>query len=293
MAGKYEDWCNGNNLGAYPPTYQSVAGYMVNWILGKLGSTKSIGNLKSAIRMTAVEKGVGWMAESDHLKLNRLIAKMRYEDLKPVNRKKAAQLRMLKRWVERMDLSDLRQLQEAVLLFTGHDGLFRIGELLCGLTTEDVNWSNDREKVTFWLDRSKCNVSGDGEAISLLDYEGISGVKLLRLWYDVNNLWDESDRVLFPARDRNKRWDWARTTSTSWLRAVIKKHARADGLNDKEFSGHSLRAGGATDLFVMRVPYFLIKKMGRWRSDAAMLYYRSEEDVCLAVARAFGELSRS
>ena len=41
-------------------------------------------------------------------------------------------------------------------------------------------------------------------------------------------------------------------------------------------------------MFVVRVPYFLIKKMGRWRSDAAMLYYRSEEDVCLAVAAAFG-----
>ena len=69
---------------------------------------------------------------------------------------------------------------------------------------------------------------------------------------------------------------------------MIKRRAVKAGLTPDSFSGHSLRAGGATDLFVARVPYFLIKKMGRWRSDAAMLYYRSEEDVCLAVAAAFG-----
>jgi hypothetical protein len=43
-------------------------------------------------------------------------------------------------------------------------------------------------------------------------------------------------------------------------------------------SGHFLRSGGATGLFVERAPYPMIKKMGRWKSDAAMLYYRSTED---------------
>ena len=60
----------------------------------------------------------------------------------------------------------------------------------------------------------------------------------------------------------------------------------------EDYSGHSLRAGGATDLFVARVPYYLIKKMERWKSDAAMVYYRSEEDVCHAVSKAFSLLSR-
>jgi hypothetical protein len=38
---------------------------------------------------------------------------------------------------------------------------------------------------------------------------------------------------------------------------------------------------------VARIPYFAIKKMGRWKSDSAMLYYRCEEDVCEAVTEAF------
>ena len=71
----------------------------------------------------------------------------------------------------------------------------------------------------------------------------------------------------------------------------IKKVVQLIGLDPSSYSNHSLRAGGATDLFVARVPYSIIKKMGRWKSDAALLYYRDEEDVRLAVAEAFSRMS--
>ena len=49
---------------------------------------------------------------------------------------------------------------------------------------------------------------------------------------------------------------------------------------------------GATDLFVQRVPYFIIKKMGRWKSEAAMIYYHCDDDVRQAVAVAFDNLAK-
>jgi len=61
----------------------------------------------------------------------------------------------------------------------------------------------------------------------------------------------------------------------------------ANGLDSRFYSGHSPRAGGATDVFVGRVPYYIIKKAGRWVSDAAMIYYRDDEDVVNAVANCF------
>lgn len=77
------------------------------------------------------------------------------------------------------------------------------------------------------------------------------------------------------------------TISTDWLRLRIKAAVAAIGLNPAEYSGHSLRAGGATDLFVARVPLYVIKKKGRWASDAVMVYYRDEEDVDMAVEGGF------
>ena len=96
--------------------------------------------------------------------------------------------------------------------------------------------------------------------------------------------------VHFPSSNGSGQYDFGKTASISWWRRKIKFCVKVLGLDPTFYSGHSLRAGGATDLFVQRVPYYLIKRMGRWKSDAAMLYYRSEEDVRTAVARAFGEI---
>ena len=66
------------------------------------------------------------------------------------------------------------------------------------------------------------------------------------------------------------------------------------GLEERYYSsGHSLRALGATDLFVCRVPYYIIKKMGRCKSETAMLYYRCDEDVKKEVAAAYTKLFHS
>ena len=93
---------------------------------------------------------------------------------------------------------------------------------------------------------------------------------------------------LFPALKSDEGLN--KTVSSSWVRSRIKDMAIKNGQCSEDFSGHSLRAGGATDLFVARVPYYLIKMMGRWKSDAAMIYYRSEDDVCYAVSKAFSFL---
>ena len=42
-------------------------------------------------------------------------------------------------------------------------------------------------------------------------------------------------------------------------------------------------------MFVAKVPYYHIKKMGRWRSDAAMIYHRDEDAVIKEACRAFQE----
>ena len=79
--------------------------------------------------------------------------------------------------------------------------------------------------------------------------------------------------------------------SKGWLRQAIKAAVRSIGLNPRLFSGHSLRAGGATDLFALRVPYGIIKRLGRWKSEAFLIYYRDEADVQHAVFAAFDMLA--
>jgi len=104
-------------------------------------------------------------------------------------------------------------------------------------------------------------------------------------------------RVLFPANNGKvrvvRKLNWTKTLSLGWLRAGVKRGVRLIGLDHKEFSAHSLRAGGATDLFSYKVPYYIIKKMGRWTSDSAMLYFRNDEEVHEAVFSAFRHIRKT
>jgi integrase len=80
--------------------------------------------------------------------------------------------------------------------------------------------------------------------------------------------------------------------SGNYFRKAIKQPVVSVGLDPRQFSGHSLRSGGATDLFEARVAYHIIKKMGRWKLEAAIRYYRCEDDVIRAVKKAFSRMSK-
>ena len=290
LANRFEAWCGENEKEAYPVSYDCVAGFLCGLAKDRDGSTKSLAVVLTALRARVSERGESWLSTHEATRLRKLMDHMRYLDTKAVSRKQALQLKHLHAMYTGSELSDPRLLEEAVILYMGHDGLLRSGELLSGLKVSDLVWSLDHSQFTIVLDRSKANRSGDGESVTIRDYEGRSAVKLMIQWFGTMGLWDKPSSHIFPSRS-GKTWLWDKTLSTDWLRGVIKKRVAMIGLDAEKFSGHSLRAGGATDLFVARVPYFLIKKMGRWKSDAAMLYYRCEADVTDAVAAAFGRVS--
>ena len=53
---------------------------------------------------------------------------------------------------------------------------------------------------------------------------------------------------------------------------TMKQVAKLSGLATSKVSPHSLRAGGATALYVNGVSRETIMKLGRWKSDAALRY---------------------
>ena len=62
------------------------------------------------------------------------------------------------------------------------------------------------------------------------------------------------------------------------------------GRDGSTFGAHSGRGGGTTDLFRMKVAYAIIKKFGRWKSDACLIYFRDIEEVASSSAAAFKRL---
>ena len=277
-------------MAPWPVGYDSASGYLCMFVLKVEGSSKSIDAIVHALKVRNENLYEGsWLSTKDARRLSLLIKELRYNDMHLVERKHPIRLSQLNRWTAGMDLSQEAQLMLVVICYLGHDGLLRMGELLSGLTAANIQWSHDYRSVSVILGRSKMNRQGDPERVEIFDHRGRSAVKMLQLWFNHKLLWN-STGLLFPgfrvAKDGVRK-----TVSGSWARAHIKKLVRDNGLNPDFYSGHSLRAGGATDLFIARVPYFLIKKMGRWKSDAAMIYYRCEQDVVHAVSQAFSKLA--
>lgn len=270
-----------------PVTYRSVAGFCCRHVVNNKGSTKSIDNIVSALRSHCKRNNRTWLSNDDHYQLRLVLNVLKYEDVAPSKQKRPIQLTLLNEIISRLNLENKMDIFIALMLVTGHDGLLRTGELLSARLVTDVIWSADRKAFRIRFSRSKTYLEGEGFYVPFRDYGKYSAVRLMKLWFDINGLWNKPTLHIFPGINKYGVMDFSRTISANTLRKYIKKEVLAAGLDPKFYSGHSLRAGGATDLFLARVPYYLIKKMGRWKSDAAMLYHRDDEDMEEAVYQAF------
>jgi hypothetical protein len=194
-------------------------------------------------------------------------------------------------------VSDPADLQVAMAMSLCHNSLMRSGELLSGLTVDDFEWDFKDRAVTIHLYRTKAHRRGGPQQIRVVDFAAAcSGFKLLETWFDMWDLWSNPHAQVLPRVSRRKRsgaeFDFTHPATARWWKKAIGEQLTRIGVDPQYYSGHSFRAGGATDLFVAQVPYNIIKKMGRWRSDAALKYHRDDLDVASVVATAFGHRLR-
>ena len=202
------------------------------------------------------------------------------------------------RIIDKLNLNNDRDLLIALLMLLCHNGLLRSGELFSGIQVKHIVWDLTDNCFTLQLNRSKRNRSGGPEMIMVPDYAGISAYKILRVWFDRHDLWNQPDSFIIPRigsrRNKSKhigrvKLDFTVNGSIYTWRTWIAKACVSIGLDPSKYSGHSFRAGGATDLFTARVPFDIIKKMGRWKSDSSCRrYYRDDLDIADAVSKAFG-----
>jgi hypothetical protein len=73
-----------------------------------------------------------------------------------------------------------------------------------------------------------------------------------------------------------------------WINGWLKTKLQAAGHRPANFSGHSFRSGGATDLWKAGTRPLIIKRAGRWLSEVYRLYIRDNPEATAAeIARGF------
>jgi hypothetical protein len=107
-------------------------------VIARSGSSASVDNDLAAISRRSKKLDQAWLSGSQLQNLKDLLSAMKLNGSGLVDRKRPLQLRHLREAVAKWDLADLRRLQEATILFVGHDCLLRVSELLGGLTVKDI-----------------------------------------------------------------------------------------------------------------------------------------------------------
>ena len=160
--------------------------------------------------------------------------------------------------------------QLLTMAYVAHDGLLRAGELV-NLRWEDVTFETDGT-VRLTIRESKVSLVEEYAYFSPYERSGVAfcGSSLLK-WYMEHRASTGTIRPagwLFPSASGAK---LAKARFVTDFQAKLDL-ARLPGRED--FSGHSFRAGGATDLFDGGAPSRIVQLSGRWRSEAYLLYIR-------------------
>ena len=295
---RYEQYCTDLQRPAFPPTYLSLSSYLLWLVEERQGSTASLGNDLSKIKMEAELRDLPWICPGHRRRLQRLLVALYKGDVRAKRRAAAFRDYHLKTAIARMDLSDPVQLAQACRLAVAKELLLRGGEIAPKawfLSADHALWGTTSQGAPVLhldLDRTKTHQQGGAVRVSVADYpHPHSAYKLLKRFYDQFQLHRQPSAPLFPRISRG-RLDWTKGCTYDSIRRLVKTVALTLGLDAQLYSAHSLRAGGATDLFAAGLSYTLIKKAGRWTSDSAMLYYRSDEDVVNAVNKIYRRLAR-
>jgi integrase len=137
--------------------------------------------------------------------------------------------------------STLQGERDRALLLVGFAGAFRRSELV-SLDVEDLSWSNGGVSVT--LRRSKTDQTQKGAVVDIP--EGVRRitcpVAALRAWLEASGI---GTGAVFREVTRGDRLAPGRLWPGALAR-VVKRAVAAAGLDEADFSGHSLRAGFLT-----------------------------------------------
>lgn len=169
--------------------------------------------------------------------------------------------------------SRLNDVRDRALLLLGFAGGFRRSELI-GLNCDDVLPVRQGLEVT--LRRSKTDQTGVGRKIGIPHGRGRwCPVGALEQWRVASGI---SEGPIFRPIDRHHRVGSKRLSAEA-VCLVVRRRVQAGGIDPKDYSGHSLRAGLATSAAHAGVSSWKIRQQTGHASDAMLARYIRDAEL--------------
>jgi site-specific recombinase XerD len=239
----FQGWCGRYGFSSLPASPEAVAGFLTHEAdAGRSAST--IGRRCAAIRYAHKLAGLPDPTESEDVRAT--VKGIRRTIGTAPNQKAAATAEVLAAMLMRTP-DTLAGKRDRALLGLGFAGAFRRSELVA-LNVSDLR--EDKDGLRVLVRRSKTDQEGKGFEKAIPHGRYIRPVALLREWLDAAGI---TEGPLFRQVGRSGRVRAVRQVgdeqprlTTQAVADIIKRYAKAAGLDASTFGAHSLRAGYIT-----------------------------------------------
>ena len=150
-------------------------------------------------------------------------------------------LKLIINVIDEYNEEDIKKLRDRSIILMGFSGGFRRNEIV-SLDYEDLDFVNEGLKIN--LKRSKTDQFGEGSVKGLpyFDNSVYCPVLSLKNWIEISNI---DSGPLFRRFSKGSKLSNNRLTDQT-VAILIKKYLQLAGIDNRNYSGHSLRSGFAT-----------------------------------------------
>ena len=150
-------------------------------------------------------------------------------------------LRKILKVIDEANIEDIKKLRDKSIILIGFSGGFRRNEIV-SLDYEDLDFVYEGLKIT--LKKSKTDQFGEGSIKALPYFENnvYCPVTTLKRWINISKI---SKGPLFRRFSKGSKLTSNRLTDQT-VALLIKEYLNKAGIDNKNYSGHSLRSGFAT-----------------------------------------------
>ena len=282
----FSDYCDSQNICSLSATPKDIANFIIELATrprptsGKILSMGTIVLYRSAINRKYIESGIP--SPTNHPNVNAVVkglARLRGTACRQV---KALREYHIKKMLNICDLTanqsgkKLICLRDAAILAIGFAGALRRSEI-CGLTTDDIEIipsPDGLKKMFLYIRKSKTDQEGKGHKIAIPGGKYLKPIKRLQDWLEASEITDG------PVFQTMRRGGTLRGKSMhhSDIPRLVKYYAKLSGLDEKEISGHSLRAGFVTSAACHNARLDKIMEITRHTNPSTVMKYIRDAD---------------
>lgn len=263
----FTDWCQANELPALPAAAETVAAYLT--FLAPHCKVSTVKRRLSAISQQHLLAGFDSPTQSPLVRITMQGIRRTHAPQQTVRRVQPAITSVIYKLVDQLGDS-LIDTRDRALILIGFAGAFRRSELT-KLQLGDITESDDGLRVR--LRQSKTDQEGQG-FVKGIPYGTDPTTCPVRAWQAWKAAAELQDGFAFRSVNRHNKI--GASLSTQAVADLIKRRARAAGLDSAEFSGHSLRAGLITSAAMANVPERVIAKQSGHKSMPILRSYIRE-----------------